>query len=84
VSPVVFRIGGAKFRFFANEGNPREPAHIHVSRNGIDAKFWLRPDVTVAYNHGHDQRSMRIFVEVIRERRDEIERQWDEFFGRAD
>jgi hypothetical protein len=84
VSPVVFRAGGAKFRFFANEGNPREPPHIHVSRGGIDAKFWLRPEVTVAYHRGHDERTMRMFSEVIRARREEIERQWNEFFGRAD
>jgi hypothetical protein len=40
MSPVVFRHGGAKFQFYANEGNPREPVHIHAMKDGIDAKFW--------------------------------------------
>ena len=39
--PAVFRQNGYRFLFYANEGNPREPAHIHVLRDGIDAKFWL-------------------------------------------
>lgn len=30
--PVVFRWNGHRFHFFANEGDPREPSHIHVSR----------------------------------------------------
>jgi len=28
--PVIFRSGGFRFFFYANEGTPREPVHIHV------------------------------------------------------
>ncbi len=48
--PVVFRHKGFRFLFYANEGDPREPTHIHVPKDGIDAKFWLSPEVIVAYN----------------------------------
>jgi hypothetical protein len=48
--PVVFRSNGCRFHFFANEGEPREPVHIHVAKAGADAKFWLYPDVELAYN----------------------------------
>ena len=37
--PVVFRHKGFRFFFFSNEGNPREPIHIHAMKDGIDAKF---------------------------------------------
>jgi hypothetical protein len=30
--PVVFRYGGFRFFFYSNEGDPREPVHIHVMR----------------------------------------------------
>jgi hypothetical protein len=39
--PEVFRINGIKFSFFSNEGNPREPVHIHAKRGRDEAKFGL-------------------------------------------
>jgi hypothetical protein len=39
--PVVFRERGFKFFFYSNEGNPREPIHIHVEKGTVEAKFWL-------------------------------------------
>jgi hypothetical protein len=81
LSPVVFRYRGHTFKFYANEGNPREPAHIHVVKDGRDVKLWLWPDVTVAYNDGVDERTVRDLIVVVRERREEIERAWNEFFG---
>lgn len=76
--PVVFRQNGFRFHFYANEGSPREPMHVHVLRDGIDAKFWLWPEVKPAYNDGFNARVLRELTEL---RRDEIARVWDEFFG---
>jgi hypothetical protein len=78
--PVVFRHKGFRFFFFSNEGNPREPIHIHVMKDGIDAKFWLQP-VRVAYNDGFDAKTLRELVEVIEHHADDIERSWNEHFG---
>jgi Domain of unknown function (DUF4160) len=50
--PVVLRVDGFKFLFYVNEGNPREPVHIHVKQGRDEAKFWLSPDVAMAYNCG--------------------------------
>ena len=79
--PVVFRHRGFRFLFYSNEGNPREPAHVHAVRDGIDAKFWLRPEVGVAHNDGYNAKTLRELVEIITNRRPEIERAWNEFFG---
>lgn len=43
--PVVFRDRGFRFFFYSNEGTPREPMHIHVEKDGDEAKFWLKPEV---------------------------------------
>jgi hypothetical protein len=32
--PRVFDWNGYRFHFFSNEGDPREPVHIHVTRTG--------------------------------------------------
>jgi hypothetical protein len=47
--PTVKIIGPYRFHFYSGEGI--EPPHIHVTRNDLEAKFWLRP-VSLAANHG--------------------------------
>jgi hypothetical protein len=47
--PVIFRYKGFRFFFYSNEGSPREPLHVHVEKNALEAKLWLRPGVRVAY-----------------------------------
>jgi hypothetical protein len=66
--PVVFRWKNIRFYFFSNEGMPREPVHVHADGHKSEAKFWLFPEVRVAFSTGFD-------------RRDEIERAWHEHFG---
>jgi hypothetical protein len=39
--PVVLRVRGYKFWFY--EADLDEPPHIHVGKNGDEAKFWLNP-----------------------------------------
>ncbi|HMK89067.1 MAG TPA: DUF4160 domain-containing protein [Methylocystis sp.] len=35
--PVVFRQGACSFFFYSNEGDPREPMHVHVVKDGCSA-----------------------------------------------
>ena len=57
--PVVFRYRGYRFHFFSNEGDPREPQHIHVLKDGVGATFWLWPEVVLAYNDGFNATMLR-------------------------
>ena len=50
----------------------------------MDAKLWLWPEVTVAYNGGHPARVLRDLVEIVTNRRREIEGAWHGFFGESD
>jgi hypothetical protein len=79
--PLVFRWRGYRFHFFSNEGDPREPVHIHVTRDGADAKFWVQPEVNVAYNKGFKARELARLSAVVEARREDIERAWDEHFS---
>ncbi len=79
--PVVLRLNGFRLLFYANEGSPLEPMHLHVLRDGIDAKSWLWPDVTPAHNGGLNARTLRELIEIIEPRRDEIARVWNGFFA---
>lgn len=79
--PVVFRHNGYRFHFFSNEGDPREPPHIHVTRFPETAKFWLRPDVNVGYNKGFTARELSQLSAIILQRREEIEEAWHDHFA---
>jgi hypothetical protein len=63
--PVIFRIGRFRFFFYANESNPREPPHVHVDHADCEAKFWLRPQVRVAYNDGFDAKILRAMLGLV-------------------
>jgi hypothetical protein len=39
--PVVLRIKGYRFWFY--EADLDEPSHVHVGRQGSEAKYWLNP-----------------------------------------
>ena len=79
--PTIFVYRGFRFFFYSNEGAPREPAHIHVEKDGIEAKFWVKPEVRVAYNDGYDARTLRELLEIVEKNLELIERAWNEFFG---
>lgn len=79
--PVIFRYNGMRFHFFSDEGNPREPVHVHVAKPGVDAKFWLYPNVTLAYNRGFNAKTRNALVKIIEERSQEIEDAWNEHFS---
>jgi hypothetical protein len=78
--PTVFYYRGMRVHFFANEGNPREPMHVHVDSADATAKLWLDPEVQVANSWGYSRRELRLMVEMIERRRDEIARIWNAFF----
>lgn len=79
--PIVFCERGFRFFFYSNECSPREPVHIHVEKDGVEAKFWLNPVVALAYNDGYRTRTVRELRGIIEANRDLIERTWNEFFG---
>jgi hypothetical protein len=39
--PTILRAEGFRFFFYSNESD--EPAHIHVERGDVTAKYWLDP-----------------------------------------
>ena len=81
--PLVFRHQGIWFYFFSNEGDPREPPHVHVRRGDDEAKFWLRPEVAVAESFGFNAAELNALVRMVREERALIEKVWNGHFGQG-
>jgi hypothetical protein len=79
--PTIYRHHGYRFFFYSNEGNPPEPAHIHVRNGQRVATFWLTPFVFLADSWGMSAVELNELQKIAIEKRDEFERAWHEFFG---
>lgn len=79
--PVIFRYKGYRFLFFANEGNPREPLHVHVRKGERLAKFWVEPQIALAEAYGFRPGELTMLAKIIEAKQNLIKRSWHEFFG---
>lgn len=77
VSPTVARIGPYRFFFYANEGE--EPAHVHVQRERMLAKFWLSP-VELASSVGFGAAELSTLRKTVEEQAEPFQEAWNEFF----
>ncbi len=77
--PTTLRIGPFRFFFYSNEYG--EPAHIHVQRDGMLAKFWLEP-VSLAGATRFPSKDIRKIRVMVIENREFLLEAWNEHFGR--
>jgi Domain of unknown function (DUF4160) len=78
--PTVFRLAGLRFFFYSDEGNPREPSHIHIRHAEKETKLWLRAGLPQAYNQGFSGTELRTIRRIVEEHREQIEAAWNEHF----
>ncbi len=85
--PQVFRIGPYWVYFWANEGEPLEPIHVHVSE-GAPVKNATKIWITAAgktYLANNDSKipskTLRNIMRIIEARSAEIISMWEEYFG---
>jgi len=76
--PSILRIGPYRFFFYSNEQG--EPAHIHVQRDRMLAKFWLNP-VSIAGSTRFSPSDLRKIEELVVENRDTLMESWNEHFS---
>ena len=72
--PVVLRIGGYKFWFY--ESDLGEPQHVHVGKDGIEAKFWLKP-IKIAHAGKFRQVDLRQIERIIGENQMYLMNVWE-------
>ena len=77
IMPVIKRIGPFQFRIWSNEGN--EPAHVHVQRGGLEAKFWLE-SVQAAWSTFEPYEHNKI-ERLVKKHRKELLDAWRELKG---
>ena len=77
--PIVLRLYGFKFFFYANEGS--EPPHIHVDKGDATAKLWLAPP-RWAHCHGFSPAERRQIESILQRHQAALMEGWNEFFAR--
>jgi hypothetical protein len=68
------------YRFYFYSHEPNEPAHIHVDRDDLSAKFWLDP-AQLAANFGFRAHELRELQLMVVEHRKQFLEAWHGFFG---
>lgn len=76
--PTILLVDGFRFFFYSNEHLPR---HVHVSRGGANAIFWLEPDISEKKSHGFTPRELRRIVDIIDEHQESLIDRWNEHFN---
>ena len=80
--PTVFIVFGFCFMFYSND---HEPIHIHVTKDGHEAKFNVQPTVELVFNRGFKKHELTIITGIIEENTAILVERWKEFFkGKQD
>jgi hypothetical protein len=79
MSPSIFREKGYRFYFLSNE---EERIHIHVTSENGEAKFWLKPIISLAVSHGLNPRRLKEIQKIIEEHENEIIKAWQRHFDK--
>lgn len=75
--PTIIILFGYCFQFFADD---HEPIHIHVLKDGHEAKYNLVPEVELVFNHGYKKHELSMIEGILEENVNVIIERWKEFF----
>ena len=87
--PQVFKVGSYWIYFWANENEPLEPVHVHVSMgspNENATKIWItsRGKCLLCHNGSHiPERALANIIDIIEARSDEVISKWQRFFNQT-
>jgi len=76
--PTLLRWKGYRFFFYSADG--WEPAHVHVVKDGKEAKIWLN-EIGLAVNMGYPARELGEIVRKTREQRAVFLEAWNDHFA---
>ncbi|MGA8658887.1 MAG: DUF4160 domain-containing protein [Chthoniobacterales bacterium] len=71
-------IEGFKFSFWSNESD--EPIHVHVYKAGAGAKFWIQPEIRLAWNKGFKIAQLRRILVILEAQQYAIKEAWKAHF----
>ncbi len=76
--PTIFREHGYRFSFYSYDLG--EPMHVHVTKEGCEAKIWMSP-LSVAWSQRFRDHELREILALVESHRTMIETAWNERSG---
>lgn len=73
---TIFIIFGFRFLFYSND---HEPIHVHIIKDGHEAKYNIDP-LQQVYNYGFKKNEISLIESLIEENIAVIESRWNEYF----
>lgn len=79
--PTIFILFGFHFMFYSDD---HTPVHVHVLKDGKEAKYNIEPEIVLVYNHGYKKNEISMMESVIEENREVIIDRWKAYFNKYD
>lgn len=76
--PKAWQHGPYRFFFWSREN--KEPPHVHVKRERLEAKFWIDPVVELAQNWGFARHELNEIRRLVVANRALLLEKWHEHF----
>lgn len=78
MSPKFLEISGYVFKTYSRE---ESRMHVHVLKDGKEAKYWLEPEIELADNEKFKSHELSKIVKIIKEYEQDFKKQWRQYFG---
>jgi hypothetical protein len=85
--PQIFKVGAYIIYFWANEGYPLEPIHVHIAEvvpTENATKIWITKSGKCLLCHNKSKiplRTLKNIIEIIEARNHDVISKWHGFFG---
>ena len=76
--PTLFIIFGFRFMFYSND---HTPIHIHVIKDGCEAKYNVE-SVELVFNHRFKRHDLSLIESVVLENKEIIIERWRSYFNK--
>ena len=76
--PTLFIIFGFRFMFYSND---HTPIHIHVIKDGCEAKYNVEP-IELVLNHGFKRHDLSLIESIVLENKEIIIERWRSYFNK--
>lgn len=78
MTPTLFRQAGFRYFFFSRE---ETRMHVHVSHPHGTAKFWLEPEVALAWHTGLSAQQLQTAARFVAAHQQEMQNVWRTYFS---
>lgn len=78
--PTIFIVFGFIFKFYSDD---HEPIHVHIIKDGHEAKYNIDPAIEQVFNHGFKKHEISMIESILLENAAVVKSRWEEYFKQS-